>query len=110
MPGDGGDRRLASALFRARLIDEPTLRAALAGCTPGTLGERLIAAGRVRPEDVRRALESSAASSSGAFAALGPGPEPETVAATVISPPSPPSGSRPPARLSGSSLDALIGA
>jgi hypothetical protein len=53
---EGEDRRVASALFRARLVDEPTLRALLSSCKPGTLADTLIESGRLKREDLDRAL------------------------------------------------------
>ncbi len=70
MPGGDGDRRLASALFRAGLIDEPTLRTALADCTAGALGEHLVAAGLVRAEDLRRVAAAALSGSASSFATL----------------------------------------
>ena len=53
---EGEDRRVASALFRARLIDEATLRALLSSCKPGTLAETLVESGRIEKEELDRAL------------------------------------------------------
>src|SRR5262245_34873246 len=50
------NQRVAQAVFRAGLIDGATLQAALQGAPPGRLAEWLVSRGRVRREDLLRAM------------------------------------------------------
>ena len=51
------NQRIASALFRAGLLDEPSIRQALEAAQGKDVGAFLVRAGRVRQEDLQRVLK-----------------------------------------------------
>src|SRR5580658_923198 len=61
LDGQALNQKVASALFRAGLLDEPALRRALAEAGERDLAALLVHMGRLRPEDVTRALGASVA-------------------------------------------------